>query len=77
MFLKAPKNNIRVISHFFKNLERYIFANKDAPPVSTTPAENLSLVSMTPAANFATGTTGNVDTGGTVNCGNNIRLLTP
>jgi hypothetical protein len=32
--------------------------------VSTTPVANLPPVSMTPAANFATGTTGVVDTGG-------------
>jgi hypothetical protein len=31
--------------------------------MSTTPAANLPPVSMTPAANFATGTAGAVDTG--------------
>jgi len=35
-----------------------------APPLSTTPVANLSLVSTTPLANFATGTAGVVDTGG-------------
>ncbi len=38
-----------------------IFVSQGAPPVSTTPAVNLSPVSMTPVANN----------------GNNIRLLTP
>ncbi len=36
-----------------------IFASEGAPPVSTTPVANLP-----PAANFATGIAGVVDTGG-------------
>jgi hypothetical protein len=46
-----PECNIRVISNFSENAE--IFASQDAPPVS-----------ITLAANFATGTTVVVDTGG-------------
>ncbi len=62
-----------------------ILASEGALPVSTTPVENLPLVSTTRAANFATGTAGVVDTGGkfatgstipAANNGNDIRLLT-
>jgi hypothetical protein len=49
---KPPKNNIRVISKFFKKLSRYS-TSQGAPPVSTTLE-----------ANFATDTAGVVDTGG-------------
>ncbi len=41
-----------------------MFASEGAPPVSTTIMANLPPVSMTPAANFATSTTGVVDTSG-------------
>ncbi len=40
-----------------------IFTSQDAPPVSTKPVANLPPLSMTPAANFATGTAGVIDTG--------------
>jgi hypothetical protein len=44
-----------------------MFATQGAPLVSTTPVANLPPVSMTPAANFATGTAGVVDTVPVVN----------
>jgi hypothetical protein len=53
-FSQAPKNNIRVITHFelfWKIVD--ILASQGAP-----------LVSMTPVVNFATGTVVVVDTGG-------------
>jgi hypothetical protein len=41
-----------------------MFANQGVLSVSTTPVAKLPSVSVTPAANFATGTTGVVDTCG-------------
>jgi hypothetical protein len=40
-----------------------IFASQGAPPVSTTPAANLPLMSRTLAANFATNTACAADIG--------------
>ncbi len=41
-----------------------IFASEGAPPVSTTPVPNTPVANLQPAANFATGTAGVVETGG-------------
>jgi hypothetical protein len=41
-----------------------VYQSQGAPPLSTTPVANLAPVSMKPAANFATGLAGVVDTGG-------------
>jgi hypothetical protein len=76
IFPQAPKNNNRVISIFFENLQRYLqvkgttgindtggkFAASVNYTCDMTPAANLPLVSL--AANFATGTAGFVDTSG-------------
>jgi hypothetical protein len=48
---------------FFRKFAE-IFASQGAPPVSTTPVENLPPVSATPAANFYTIFASVVDTGG-------------
>jgi hypothetical protein len=44
IFLKAPENNIRVISFFLKI--RGDLASQGAPPVSTTQDENLAALSL-------------------------------
>jgi hypothetical protein len=48
--------------NFFQKFSE-IFASQGAPPVSTTLVPKLPLVSLTPAANFATSSTCVVDTG--------------
>ncbi len=56
------------------------------PPLSTTPVAYMPPVPVTPAANFATGTAGIIDTVANLprvsmilaaNNGKNIRILTP
>jgi hypothetical protein len=59
---KSLKISLWSFQTFPKILE--IFASQGAPLVSMTPVANVSLVSTTSTANFATGTAGIVDTSG-------------
>jgi hypothetical protein len=65
---QAPDNNIRVFSNFFKNSPRYSQV-KVHTDINDTPVSHLPPVLTTPAANYATGTAGVVDTGGKFSTG--------
>jgi hypothetical protein len=62
---QATENNSKVISKFFEKSQRYLQV--------TTLVANLTLLSTTPALNFATGTAGYVDTSGKFSAGVNCR----
>jgi hypothetical protein len=62
------------LGSFFRKFAE-IFTSQGAPLVSTTPVENLPPVSMTLAANFATGTVANLLPVSVANNGNNIWII--
>ncbi len=74
---QAPENDIKIISNFFENSQRYLqvkvhLSINDTSMtrganlllVSTTPVANFWQISLTPGANFVTGTAGVVYTSG-------------